>query len=56
MIITKILESNNRLNLTQQLNKVLNSGWQIKGELIITSYIENNETLFWYSILILKDC
>jgi hypothetical protein len=49
------LESNNKLNLTDQLSKILNNGWDISGQLIITPYFENNENLFWYSILITKN-
>jgi hypothetical protein len=55
MIQIKILESNNKLNLTDQLSKILNNGWDISGQLIITPYFENNENLFWYSILITKN-
>lgn len=53
----KILESNNRINLSSQLSKALNNGWVINGQLIITPYRDNNESevpLFWYSILVTK--
>ena len=53
----QILESNNRLNLSNQLSNALNNGWTINGQLIITPYKDkdNDETLFWYSILIIKN-
>ncbi len=49
-----ILISNSKHDLVAEINKYLEEGWELRGELVVTAYPEYEEEQFQYTQMMIK--